>query len=133
MIEQLKRVLISIEEEIKSENSIWNKEQLISIIKPEFEELYREYSRSMTLNRKTVGFVTSFSKIKSIFNESERIFNCLFGFDDEAINNYKIDRPIYIEENNAIFEIISPTSSNLYYLRFYEGVVQINWLGGVIE
>jgi hypothetical protein len=43
MIEQLKRVLISIEEEIKSENSIWNKEQLISIIKPEFEELYTHF------------------------------------------------------------------------------------------
>ena len=40
MIEQLKRVLNSIEEEIKSENSIWDKEQLISVVKPEMEELY---------------------------------------------------------------------------------------------
>ena len=32
MVEQLKRVLNSIEEEIKSENSIWDKEQLISVV-----------------------------------------------------------------------------------------------------
>ncbi len=43
MVEQLKRVLNSIEEEIKSENSIWDKEQLISVIKPEMEELYTHF------------------------------------------------------------------------------------------
>ena len=35
MVEQLKRVLNSVEEEMKSENSIWDKEQLISVVKPE--------------------------------------------------------------------------------------------------
>lgn len=43
MVEQLKIVLTSIEEEIKSENSIWDKEQLISIVKPEMEELYTHF------------------------------------------------------------------------------------------
>lgn len=43
MVEQLKRVLNSIEEEIKSENSIWDKEQLISVIKPQMEELYTHF------------------------------------------------------------------------------------------
>ena len=43
MVEQLKRVLNSIEEEIKSENSIWDKEQLISVVKPEMEELYTHF------------------------------------------------------------------------------------------
>ena len=43
MVEQLKRVLNSIEEEIKSENSIWDKEQLISVVKPEIEELYTHF------------------------------------------------------------------------------------------
>ena len=38
MVEQLKRVLKSIEEELKNENSIWDKEQLISVVKPEMEE-----------------------------------------------------------------------------------------------
>ena len=40
MVEQLKRVLNSVEAEMKSENSIWDKEQLISVVKPEMEELY---------------------------------------------------------------------------------------------
>lgn len=43
MVEQLKIVLNSIEEEINKENSIWDKEQLISIVKPEMEELYNYF------------------------------------------------------------------------------------------
>lgn len=43
MVEQLKRVLNSIEEEIKCENTIWDKGQLISIVKPEVEELYNYF------------------------------------------------------------------------------------------
>ena len=42
MVEQLERVLNAIEEEIKSENSIWDKEQLISVVKPEMKELYND-------------------------------------------------------------------------------------------
>ncbi|MGN0819003.1 MAG: hypothetical protein ACI4M6_01210 [Christensenellaceae bacterium] len=44
MVEQLKIVLISIGEEIKSENSIWDKKQLVSIVKPEMEELYSYFA-----------------------------------------------------------------------------------------
>lgn len=43
MVEQLKRVLKSIEEELKNENSIWDKEQLISVVKPEMKELYTHF------------------------------------------------------------------------------------------
>jgi len=43
MLEQLKRVLNCIEDEIKSENSNWDKNQLISIVKPEMEELYNHF------------------------------------------------------------------------------------------
>ena len=43
MVEQLKKVLSSVEAEMKSENSIWNKEQLISVVKPEMEELYTHF------------------------------------------------------------------------------------------
>lgn len=44
MVEQLKRVLNSIEEEIKNKNSIWDKEQLISVVKPEIKELYAHFA-----------------------------------------------------------------------------------------
>ena len=43
MLEQLKRVLNCIEDEIKSVNSNWDKNQLISIVKPEMEELYNHF------------------------------------------------------------------------------------------
>lgn len=43
MLEQLKRVLNCIEDEIKSVNSNWDKKQLISIVKPEMEELYNHF------------------------------------------------------------------------------------------
>ena len=43
MVEQLKKVLSLVEEEMKSENSIWNKEQLIFVVKPEMEELYTHF------------------------------------------------------------------------------------------
>ena len=49
MVEQLKRVLNSIEEEIKSENSIWDKEQLIYVVKPEMEELYTHFKNGRVL------------------------------------------------------------------------------------
>lgn len=43
MVEQLKKVLSLVEEEMKSESSIWNKEQLIFVVKPEMEELYTNF------------------------------------------------------------------------------------------
>ena len=43
IVEQLKRVLNSIEKELKSENSIWDKEQLISVVKHEMKELYTHF------------------------------------------------------------------------------------------
>ena len=43
MVEQLIRVLNSVEAEMKSENSIWDKEQLSSVVKPEMEELYTHF------------------------------------------------------------------------------------------
>lgn len=44
MVEQLKKVLNSIEEEIKNENSIWDKKLLVSVVKPEIEEIYSYFA-----------------------------------------------------------------------------------------
>lgn len=43
MIEQLKKILIILDAEIFDENSIWDKEQLLKVIKPEMEELYDQF------------------------------------------------------------------------------------------
>ena len=48
MVEQLRKVLNSIGKEITSENSIWDKEQLVSIIKPEIEELFSYFVNGKT-------------------------------------------------------------------------------------
>ena len=40
MDEQLKKILNIIEIEANNKNSVWNKELLIKLIKPEIEELY---------------------------------------------------------------------------------------------
>ena len=45
MIEQLKKILNIIENEISDEHSLWDKDQLIKVIKPEMEELY-DYFKS---------------------------------------------------------------------------------------
>ena len=44
MVEQLKRVLNSIEEELKNENSIWEKGHLINVVEPEIKELYAHFA-----------------------------------------------------------------------------------------
>lgn len=98
---------------------------------PELEQLSKQYTEGMTLNKATVGFVSHVNDIREVFDEPERILNCLFGSDSES--RYKIDHPIYIKGNDALMEISSPTTSDLYYLRYYQGVTQINWLGGTIQ
>lgn len=44
MVEQLIKVLQILEFEMKSENSVWDKQQLIFVVKPEMEELYRHFA-----------------------------------------------------------------------------------------
>ena len=39
MVKQLQKVLSSIEKELKNDKSIWNKDQIVSIVRPEMEEL----------------------------------------------------------------------------------------------
>ena len=44
MVEQFKIILTEIEKEIASENSIWDKEQLVHVVKPEMEKLYAYFA-----------------------------------------------------------------------------------------
>ncbi len=44
MVEQLMIVLKYIEEEMKKENSVWDKTQLSLVVKPEIEELYAYFA-----------------------------------------------------------------------------------------
>lgn len=49
MVEQLKIILTEIEKEIASENSIWDKEQLVHVVKPEMEKLYAYFTDGKVL------------------------------------------------------------------------------------
>ena len=50
MIEQLKKILIIVENEIFDENSLWDKDQLIKVIKPEMEELYDYFKSNIQID-----------------------------------------------------------------------------------
>ena len=43
MVRQLKKVLDSIEKELKNNKSIWNKDMIVSIVRPEMEELLSHF------------------------------------------------------------------------------------------
>ena len=49
MFEQLKIILTEIEKEIASVNSIWDKEQLVHVVKPEMEKLYAYFADGKVL------------------------------------------------------------------------------------
>lgn len=110
-----------------------SRKQLFINYDSELRQLFEQYSKSMTLNKSTVGFHTHFTTVNEVLNERDKILNCLFQSSSVDENMHKIDYPIYINGNNAIMEISSPISSDLYFLRLHEGVAQINWLGGTIQ
>lgn len=43
VVKQLKKVLDSIEKELKNNKSIWNKDMIVSIVRPEMEELLSHF------------------------------------------------------------------------------------------
>ena len=109
------------------------KQELIFEHDPGLETSYKEYSKSLALSKNTVGFITDYNKIELVVNSQERIFDCVFTEKEMLGINCSIKEPIYIYENKAIIEIQSRMTSDLYYIRLHDGVVQINWVGGVIE
>lgn len=100
---------------------------------PELEDSFNEYSHGMVLNRLTVGFATKHTDIKKIFDSKSKIMNCLF--DDRFIEGkHLINYPVYIKNDTAIAEITTNNSiSGIYFFRLQSGIVQINWLGEIIE
>ncbi len=102
----------------------------------ELKDLYKGYSHGLKLNKATVGFVARIQKIDEIFNSSlltNKAFNCISDEETQKTVKQTINYPIYIKDNTAIVEILSGSSSDIYYFRLNDGVVQINWLGGVMD
>ncbi|MGF1636873.1 MAG: hypothetical protein ACFCUU_07350 [Cyclobacteriaceae bacterium] len=82
-----------------------------------------------------MGFFTQHTDIKKIFESEDRIKNCLFDDFSLKVGDYKIRYPVYVKNNTAIAEIITNSTTDFYFFILHKdkGVVQINWLGGIIE
>ncbi|WP_163710724.1 hypothetical protein [Mangrovibacterium lignilyticum] len=97
---------------------------------------FRNFSLGLALSKQTLGFVTDKINIKEIFldkNTIQRILDCTKSYDSPDLKMTEINYPVYIKENTAIFETSGPTWSDTYFARLENGILQINWLGGIIE
>ncbi len=100
------------------------------------EELFNGYSYGLNQNEFSVGFKTQMTKVKDIFDSNiliSRIFNCVFDTIELQSGKQIITYPIYLKGNTAVFEISNGSACEIYYLKLYKGIVQINWLGGIVE
>lgn len=98
----------------------------------------RNYPSGFSLSKQTIGFVTDEKNIKEVFedkNSLRRILDCSHTFNSPDIPVTKFDYPIYIKGNVAVFRTYGPTWtwSDTYIARLEDGILQINWLEGIIE
>jgi len=97
---------------------------------------FRNYVPGLTQTKQTVGFVTDKTEIRDIFqdkNSLKRILDCTNGYNSSNLAMIKINYPVYIKGNRAIFETSGTTWSDTYSAILHNGVLQINWLGGILE
>jgi hypothetical protein len=97
---------------------------------------FRNFAPGLALSKKTFGFVTDMKNIKEIFldkNSLKRILDCSKSDNSPDLRLTVFEYPIYIKENKAIFETSGPIWSDTYFARLKNGILQINWLGGIIE
>lgn len=97
---------------------------------------FKNLAPGLALSKQTFGFVTDKKNIREIFqdkNSLERILSCSKSDNSPDLKLTKFTYPIYIKGNKAIFETSGPTWSDTYFARLEDGILQINWLGGIIE
>lgn len=102
---------------------------------PHIDE-FRDYAAGLALSKQTIEFVTEKQDIKEIFNDEnllKRILACTKTNNSYDIPMTKFDYPVYIKGNTAVFETSGPTWTDTYYAKLEKGILQINWLGGIIE
>ena len=97
---------------------------------------FRNFAPGLALSEQTFGFVTDKKNIKEIFldkNSLKRILDCSKSYNSPYLKLIEFNYPVYIKGNKAIFEISGPTWSDTYFARLEDGILQINWIGGIIE
>jgi len=110
--------------------------EMVEKIDPLSVEYFRESAPGLALNKSTASFPTVKKDIREIFTDKvslKRILICLNEEQSTEIDFSMFDFPIYTKENKAIFDISGPTWSDTYFASLGNGVLQINWLSGIIE
>lgn len=80
-----------------------------------------------------VGFYTELNNLKDVLNSPtfrQKIFTSLF---QDEHDNYSIDSPIYIRENDAVINIQISGSHALCYAKLNNGIVHLYLLNRITE
>ncbi|TDE18548.1 hypothetical protein [Dyadobacter psychrotolerans] len=109
--------------------------EILFKLDPKLEEDFHYAMLVSRLSMSTVGFVTDLETLRDVLlskEERDMIITCVHG---EGADNmkYNIGSPVYIKNNTAIIQILGPSSVDDYYVTINSGVVQLNFLGGIIE
>ena|GEM_PF-3885404 len=95
-------------------------------------EEFRFLANVINNNKEIIGFMTEEKDIRNVFLDPEqerKIISCTrIGHSSE-----KVDFPIYVKENKAIFSISGATWSETYYAELKDNNVQIKGIYQIIE
>lgn len=81
-----------------------------------------------------VGFRLNENNIIDVFTSEklkEKILGCALL--PESLWNAKIDYPVYIKENRAIFSISVNNGVEYFEANLLNGILQIKWIGETID
>jgi hypothetical protein len=96
---------------------------------------YRHDVSRSQLSKSTIGFKTYYNGIEQLLSderELKKILTICSGDTDPELVLTRFNYPIYIDKNNAIFEIRNKSGVNWYVGRLSNGVFQINYVQGEI-
>jgi hypothetical protein len=103
---------------------------------PELKEDFHSATLASSPNESIVRFRTDFEKLRDlVLSKTARtmFLSCIYGEQYARSGGLEIRSPVYIKGNTAVVEIITKTTSDLYYFTLLDGVVQINLLQYIIE
>ncbi len=97
---------------------------------------FKESAPGLYLDENIIGFVTAKENIRELFESKElrkRIIDCTNTIDSQDFVDERIDFPIYIKGNLAIYSIHGPSWSATYFGSLKNGIFQFKELYSIIE
>jgi len=109
----------------------------LSLIEQESSEDIEEFrllAKVLNNNDTIVGFKSEKRNIRNIFLHNEKmILSCTQSYEYKGNKSIKLDFPIYVKENQAIFSISGRNWSETYFATLKENNLQIKGLYSIIE